>query len=325
MPSDWILADVHLAGGPAKPDEISDVLACGRRAGAVSDLSRTIPCHRRCRRRRPGRTPARPDAGRGPGVTRSAGPGRDHGVLADLAGSFRINERKVADYRAGRVFLAGDAAHVHSPAGGQGMNTGMQDAFNLAWKLALVSRGQAEPEPLLDSYSVERSEVGRQVLADAGHLTAVAMLRGGMAQALRNHVASLLFGLAPVQRAMTNALAELSIGYPHSPLTEGGGDTAPGPAAGARAPVLGADPPVGSGDTPRFALFGEASPSSAALIARHRELLEPQPRPPLDERGIWLVRPDGYVAATAARGDWGRIGAYLDRLAAPGEAEAARP
>ena len=59
-----------------------------------------------------------------------------------LAG-FRINERKVAEYRAGRVFLAGDAAHIHSPAGGQGMNTGMQDAFNLAWKLGLAHAGQA--------------------------------------------------------------------------------------------------------------------------------------------------------------------------------------
>ena len=62
---------------------------------------------------------------------------------------FTINERKVADYRAERVFLAGDAAHIHSPAGGQGMNTGMQDAINLAWKLALVCRGLANPEPLL--------------------------------------------------------------------------------------------------------------------------------------------------------------------------------
>ncbi len=72
--------------------------------------------------------------------------------------AFRINERKVKHYRAGRVFLAGDAAHVHSPAGGQGMHTGMQDAINLAWKLALVCRGASDT--LLDSYSVERSAVG---------------------------------------------------------------------------------------------------------------------------------------------------------------------
>jgi hypothetical protein len=96
--------------------------------------------------------------------------------------SFRINERKVAEYRAGRAFLAGDAAHVHSPAGGQGMNTSMQDACNLAWKLALVCRGLAVPEPLLASYSSERSAVGRQVLTDAGRLTSIAILRSGVLQ-----------------------------------------------------------------------------------------------------------------------------------------------
>ena len=83
-------------------------------------------------------------------------------VLSDPVwlSAFRINERKVTDYRVGRVFLAGDSAHIHSPAGGQGMNTGMQDAFNLAWKLALVCRGDCPSEPLLSSYSAEREAVG---------------------------------------------------------------------------------------------------------------------------------------------------------------------
>ena len=87
--------------------------------------------------------------------------------------AFRINERKVKDYAKGRVFLAGDAAHIHSPAGGQGMNTGMQDAFNLAWKLALVIEGAARPS-LLDSYSRERSAVGDRVLRNAGLMTEAA-------------------------------------------------------------------------------------------------------------------------------------------------------
>jgi 2-polyprenyl-6-methoxyphenol hydroxylase-like FAD-dependent oxidoreductase len=141
---------------------------------------------------------------RGPGGIRASSP-------IWLAG-FVINERKVADYRAGRVFLAGDAAHIHSPAGGQGMNTGIQDACNLGWKLALVSRGLADPEPLLDSYSIERSEVGRQVLANAGHLTAIATLRSGLLQELRNHVATLVFGLSPVRRTMTNMLEDCRSG-----------------------------------------------------------------------------------------------------------------
>jgi 2-polyprenyl-6-methoxyphenol hydroxylase-like FAD-dependent oxidoreductase len=97
------------------------------------------------------------------------------------------------------------------------MNTGIQDACNLGWKLALVSRGLANPEPLLDSYSIERSEVGRQVLANAGHLTAMATLRSGLLQELRNHVATLVFGLSPVRRAMTNMLEELSIGGGRAP------------------------------------------------------------------------------------------------------------
>jgi len=194
------------------------------------------------------------------------------------------------------------------------MNTGMQDAVNLAWKLALVGRGLADPEPLLDSYSIERSEVGRQVLANAGHLTAVATVKAGLLQELRNHVASVLFGLSPVRRAMTNTLTELSIGYPHSPLTQAGRHVHSGPAAGVRAPLSRVDHPVGSGDTPHFALFAHADPACAALIARHRDLLEPEPRPPFGEDGIWLVRPDGYVALAAANNEPDKISAYFDQV-----------
>ena len=82
-----------------------------------------------------------------------------------LAG-FRINDRKVSDYRWGHVFLVGDAAHVHSPAGGQGMNTGMQDAFNLAWKLALVFRNSCD-EHLLDSYSTGTVMTVRVITSNA--------------------------------------------------------------------------------------------------------------------------------------------------------------
>lgn len=77
---------------------------------------------------------------------------------------FRLHHRQAAHYRAGRVFLAGDAAHIHSPVGAQGMNTGIQDAWNLAWKLALVTRGSAV-EALLESYEAERWPVGRRLLS----------------------------------------------------------------------------------------------------------------------------------------------------------------
>jgi 2-polyprenyl-6-methoxyphenol hydroxylase-like FAD-dependent oxidoreductase len=132
---------------------------------------------------------------------------------------FRINERKVSDYRKGRALLAGDAAHIHSPAGGQGMNTGMQDAFNLAWKLALIQQGQGRAEPLLESYSIERSAVGDQVLKNAERFTTLATLRSPAARWLRNHIAPILGSFGFVQDKLRNDWFELSINYRHSPLS----------------------------------------------------------------------------------------------------------
>jgi 2-polyprenyl-6-methoxyphenol hydroxylase-like FAD-dependent oxidoreductase len=133
-----------------------------------------------------------------------------------LAG-FRIHERKVADYRRGRAFLAGDAAHIHSPAGGQGMNTGMQDAWNLAWKLALVHAGRARPS-LLDSYTPERGAVGEMVLRNAARLTRVALVRNPIGQFFRNRLVNLLGHFSIFRRTFVRNLSEMSIHYPHSPL-----------------------------------------------------------------------------------------------------------
>ncbi len=318
LPSDWILADVHLAGVRSAPDEL-DMFWHSDGALALFPIS-------------PGRYRVIADVGNAHSETRRADPTLEEvQALLDRRGpggieasspiwlsSFRINERKVAEYRAGCVFLAGDAAHVHSPAGGQGMNTGIQDACNLAWKLALVCRGVAIQEPLLDSYSIERSAVGRQVLANAGRLTTLAVLRGGVAQAVRNHVASLVFGLSSVRRTMADTLTELSIDYPESPLTQRRPHSHSGPAAGKRAPVRETAHPVGAGTSPRFALFAAPGEASARLIARYPDLLEPETRAPFGD-GIWLVRPDGYVAIAAARDAWANIGAYLDRLIGAGQ------
>ena len=133
--------------------------------------------------------------------------------------NFRINERKVHDYRQGRVLLAGDAAHIHSPAGGQGMNTGMQDAFNLAWKLGLIQRGDGQAEPLLQSYSVERSAVGDQVLKNAERFTALGTHRNPVAQWLRNHIAPIVGSFQFVRDQIRDEWFELSIHYRHSPLS----------------------------------------------------------------------------------------------------------
>src|SRR5260370_12352906 len=77
--------------------------------------------------------------------------------------NFRLHHRAATHFRAGRVFLAGDAAHIHSPAGAQGMNTGIQDAVNLGWKLAQILRGGTDPA-LLDTYEAERAPIGKMVL-----------------------------------------------------------------------------------------------------------------------------------------------------------------
>jgi len=314
LPSQWVLADIHLAGLPTPPDELAlfwhadGVLAMfpitPGRYRVIADIGETSDSVAR-----PDPTLAEVQAlldQRGP-------PGMVASDPVWLAG-FRINERKVAAYSDGRIFLAGDAAHIHSPAGGQGMNTGMQDAFNLAWKLALVLQGKAAEEPLLGSYSAERSAVGKVVLANAGRMTAMATLRGGLQQALRNAVASVVLRLPVVRRTMGRTLAELTIDYPDSPLTLRGGRHSGGPAAGERLPPRPGEAAIGGGDTPRFALLAEASSDAAALIERYPALLETSPRAPVKAGGIWLVRPDGYVALVAKADDWATVDTYLGAL-----------
>jgi hypothetical protein len=117
----------------------------------------------------------------------------------------------------GRVFLCGDAAHIHSPAGGQGMNTGMQDTWNLAWKLALVQSGRGRAA-LLESFSPERSAVGDKVLSNAGQLTRVALVRNPIGRFFRDNLIWLLSRFAPFRNQFIRNLAELTIHYPKSPL-----------------------------------------------------------------------------------------------------------
>ncbi len=308
---DWILADVHLKDMPCKPEiEIvwhpEGVLATfpigGNRYRVIADVGTVSEGTDRC----PDPTLAEVQS-----ILDRRFPQPVRAVEAVWLSSFRINERKVADYRAGRVFLAGDAAHVHSPAGGQGMNTGMQDACNLAWKLALVARGLAG-EKLLASYSPERSPIAEQVLKVTGRATTLATTKSEVAQFLRNHTASLILGLSPVRKAAAEVLSEISIGYPHSPLS--GGQKHHKPLPGSRAPIRPDEPPIGAGDTPRFALCGSDEGMPADLLKRHGELLEPFLRVPYDAGGLWLVRPDGYVALAAPAGDWNAVSEYLDSI-----------
>lgn len=159
--------------------------------------------------------------------------------------AFRTHLRQAAHTRQGRVFLAGDAAHIHSPAGGQGMNTGLQDAYNLAWKLALVNAGQA-PASLLDTYEIERHPVAESVMRTTDLMIKGATLRSPIAQHIRNRLAPLLVQQDFFQQRMTAQLAELSINYRKSTLVAeylhshfSHGHLLGGPRAGDRAPDAG--------------------------------------------------------------------------------------
>lgn len=132
--------------------------------------------------------------------------------------AFRTNERLAAHYRSGRVFLAGDAAHIHSPAGGQGMNTGIQDAVNLGWKLAYALRGLGDGDLLLDSYEAERRPVARDVVAGAAQKLHVAFADGKMQRLLRNIAVSMIGRIPAAQKMLQVELSETGIAYHDGPL-----------------------------------------------------------------------------------------------------------
>ncbi len=307
---DWMLADVRLEGEGTPPgDEIAPYLhrdgpfvvfpIPGGRARVIAATGKTDPAH------------PRPDPTLGDVqamIDRRAG-GGFRAVDPVWLANFRINERKVAEYRRGRVVLAGDAAHIHSPAGGQGMNTGMQDAINLAWKLAMVARGQAAAT-LLDSYSPERSAVGDMVLRNAGRLTDVATLAHPAAQAARNLALRVLLGFHAVRDKMATTMSEIEIAYANSPLSRGKD-------AGARwAPEYYDGPPPGAGREPRFVLYAADVQKGAVLAARFPALLEPKPRQQPDGQRMLIVRPDGYIGLSAGEGAWREAESYLQQLAA---------
>jgi NADPH-dependent dioxygenase len=260
---------------------------------------------------------------------------------------FTIQQRMVPSMRVDRVLVAGDAAHVHSPASGQGMNTGIQDAYNLAWKLAMVVRGTAGPG-LLDSYGAERVPIGKALLGSTRKATLlVALQNRAMALGLPVGTA-VLRGLAPlkrfVERRIMGAMSGLALTYRDTPLRVDGRPVGRVP-VGTRISVVDATGAAAPGwqallaelREPRWRLLvvpreGDATP--AAIARAHPDLAvrtvtvdgaTPAPGGPLpladpDGRlraalglapGDWqLVRPDGYLAATGS----GLTGAEFDQL-----------
>jgi hypothetical protein len=177
---------------------------------------------------------------------------------------FHVNQRRAEHYRRERIFLAGDAAHIHSPIGAQGMNTGIQDALNLGWKLTLTVKGQATPR-LLESYEAEREQVGEALLRGTERATRMALTRNPLLLALRNALAPIFFSSLPgAAHRLAEALSEISIAYPHSPITTDQRDNMGTLRAGDRAPNAPVRTPEGSEPQPLFEIF--KSPRSILLV-----------------------------------------------------------
>jgi 2-polyprenyl-6-methoxyphenol hydroxylase-like FAD-dependent oxidoreductase len=137
---------------------------------------------------------------------------------------FRINSRMVNRLQVGRVFLGGDSAHIHSPAGAQGMNTGMQDMMNLCWKLAMVMKGQAKPE-LLETYSTERIPIIRMVLKKTEATNDAIASENRLFRSVFNLIAPWLVGMENVQDNAAEHMSQLALNYRESPLSVPGGNS----------------------------------------------------------------------------------------------------
>ena len=224
------------------------------------------------------------------------------------AGRFRINQRRVESNSAGRVFLAGDAAHIHSVVGAQGMNTGIQDAFNLGWKLAAVVRGEADPA-VLNSYAAERAPVARRLVRGTRRVTRMTLLRNPVSTAMRRNIAPHVLGRPAVQRTLIRAISQIDVSY-----HDGSGSAPPGrTAVGDRAPdVVFTDPDGGTirlfdlldHERHTLLLLGGAASAASELHSRVSVVQVADSAVGgaygLPDGGAVLIRPDGYIAYRSA-------------------------
>jgi 2-polyprenyl-6-methoxyphenol hydroxylase-like FAD-dependent oxidoreductase len=261
---------------------------------------------------------------------------------------FRINSRMVNRLQVGRVFLGGDSAHIHSPAGAQGMNTGMQDMMNLCWKLAMVMKGQAKPE-LLETFSRERIPVIQMVLKKTEATNDAIASKSRLFRSVFNHIAPWLVGMENVQHIAAEHMSQLALNYRESPLSVLGGSSGQ-LRAGDRLPDL----PVtllhseGSSETqPRPAtIFRLLSPSFFTLLycnipdpaKTHSEiqsaigpwlhmmrghLIAAKPGHDGSEKYfgasplIILVRPDGYAAFTGSDNSSAKLAKFCEKWLVP--------
>jgi 2-polyprenyl-6-methoxyphenol hydroxylase-like FAD-dependent oxidoreductase len=236
--------------------------------------------------------------------------------------TYRVHHRVASRFRDGRVFLLGDAAHVHSPVGGQGMNTGIGDAVNLAWKLAAVLNGGA-PESLPATYEPERIGFARRLVATTDRVFTLVTKQGAIARWVRTRlvpwIVPLLFRLGPVRRWMFRTVSQIGVNYRDSPLSQGAAGAVQG---GDRLPWVETEP--GKDNFEPLAslawqahVYGEPRGGLAEVCAEHQLSLHHFAWQPAMKRAgllrgaLYLIRPDGYVALAVPRADPERLHEYL--------------
>jgi 2-polyprenyl-6-methoxyphenol hydroxylase-like FAD-dependent oxidoreductase len=243
--------------------------------------------------------------------------------------TYHVHHRVTQQFRKGRAFLAGDAAHIHSPAGGQGMNTGIGDAINLAWKLAAVVAGRA-PDSLLDSYEAERIGFARRLVATTDRAFSFATAEGRLADFVRTRIAPVVipaaFAFEAVRRFAFRTVSQIMLNYREGPLSRGvagsihGGDRLPWAA------IDGADnfASLNAMDW-QVHVYGSANSALTAWCARQNVPLHAfawrseYERAGLARDALYLLRPDSYVALADTSGAPAVLDHYFaDRRIRPG-------
>jgi 2-polyprenyl-6-methoxyphenol hydroxylase-like FAD-dependent oxidoreductase len=244
---------------------------------------------------------------------------------------FRCQLRSTDTYRSGRVLLAGDAAHIHSPAGGQGMNTGMMDAHNLAWKLALVADGRA-PDSLLDTYGQERIPVASNVLGLTDKIVRLSTMRNPVKRAVRDTLLPSVTRLPAVQSRAARRLSQVSVAYPSSSLIRAD-HLWRQPSPGQRVPDIEVRTEAGLtrlyevlGRGRHVLLVSDVAVRTAIMaggLEGHSDLVEavdsrfnsPSRRRPRRTDSFALVRPDGILAVRGCGKDNDQVVSYLRQVA----------